>query len=80
MEKATDAIIAPWAQYGVVGAVVLALGFAVVLLWRRNVEQQGAHLADVRAFGEKYADLLGKKIESDNALAGVMNLIKERVK
>lgn len=80
MDQATNAIIAPWAQLGIVGSVVLALGVALVLLWRRNGELQSAHLADVKACGDRYADLLGRKIESDNALANVMAMLKDRLK
>lgn len=80
MDAAANAIIAPWAQLGLVGSVVLALGVVVVVQWRRINELVAAHMSDVKACGEKYADLMSKKIESDIALTNVIERIGDRIK
>ena len=80
MDPALNGIIAPWAQLGIVGSVVLALGVTVYLQWRHIVDLYAAHLADVKAAGDKYADVLIKKIESDNALANAIERIGDRIK
>ena len=49
MDPALNGIIAPWAQLGIVGSVVLALGVTVYLQWRHIVDLYAAHLADVKA-------------------------------
>jgi hypothetical protein len=76
----TAAGITPWAQFGIVGAVVVALGFVVWMQWHHIKALGASHLADVKACGDKYADLLGKKIESDNALANALERIGDRIK
>ena len=76
----TTAIIAPWAQLGIVGSVVLALGAVAWMQWHHIKTLGAAHLLDVKACGDRYADLLSKKIESDNALANALDRISERIK
>lgn len=76
----TGAIIAPWAQYGIVGSVVIALGVVAWMQWLHIKTLGEAHLLDVKACGDRYADLLGKKIESDNALANALERIGDRIK
>ena len=49
MDPALNGIVAPWAQLGIVGSVVLALGVTVYLQWRHIVDLYAAHLADVKA-------------------------------
>jgi hypothetical protein len=80
MDPALNAIIGPWAQLGIVGSVVLALGATVYMQWQHIKACSAAHLADVKAFGEKYADVLIKKSESDNALANAIERIGDRIK
>ena len=80
MDPAICGIIAPWAQLGIVGSVVLALGVTVYLQWQHIKEQAAAHLADVKACATSNADLLVKKIESDNALANALERIGDRMK
>lgn len=80
MDPALSGIVAPWAQLGIVGSVVLALGVTVWLQWQHIKDQAAAHLADVKAAGERYADILIKKIESDNALANAIERIGDRIK
>jgi hypothetical protein len=80
MDAATSAIVAPWAQYGILGSVVLALGVVVIFQWRHINDLVAAHMADVKACADRYADLMGKKIESDNALTNVIERIGDRIK
>src|SRR3979490_700570 len=80
MDPALNGIIAPWAQLGIVGSVVLALGVTVYLQWRHIVDLYAAHLADVKACAAANADLLIKKAESDNALANAIERIGDRIK
>jgi hypothetical protein len=80
MDPALNAIIAPWAQLGIVGSIVLALGVTVYLQWRHIVELYAAHLADVKACAASNADLLLKKTESDNALANALERVSDRIK
>jgi hypothetical protein len=80
MDPALNAIIAPWAQLGIVGSIVLALGVTVYLQWRHIVDLYSAHLADVKACAASNADLLLKKTESDNALANALERVSDRIK
>jgi hypothetical protein len=80
MDAAATAIVAPWAQYGILGSVVLALGVVVVFQWRHINYVVAAHMADVKACADRYADLMTKKIESDNALTNVIERIGDRIK
>ena len=52
----------------------------VYLQWQHIKDVTAAHLADVKAFGDKYADVLIKKSESDNALANAIERIGDRIK
>jgi len=52
----------------------------IYLQWQHIKDAAAAHLADVKAFGEKYADLLVKKSDSDNALANAIERIGDRIK
>jgi hypothetical protein len=80
MDPALNGIIAPWAQMGIVGSIVLALGVTVYLQWRHIVDLYAAHLADVKACAASNADLLLKKTESDNALANALERVSDRIK
>jgi len=80
MDPTLNAIIAPWAQLGIVGSIVLALGGTVYLQWRHIVQLYAAHLADVKACATQNADLLIRKTESDNNLANALERISERIK
>lgn len=72
MDRAIDVALAPWAQYGVVGAVVVALSLICWQLWKKLTKTQEAHLAEVRACAASSLDLAMKKIESDNKLASAL--------
>lgn len=72
MEGAATAIIAPWAQLGVVGSAVLALGVVVVMQWRRINAVTDAHSAEIRSCAAQVLDITSKKIESDNKLANAL--------
>ncbi len=80
MDSALNGIIAPWAQVGIVGSIVLALGVTVFLQWRHIVSLYAAHLADVKACAAANADLLLKKTESDSNLANALERISDRIK
>lgn len=79
MDAATTAIIAPWAQYGILGSVVLALGVVVALQWKRINAVIDAHLAEVKACNAQTLDLTVKKIESDNKLADALEGVEKVV-
>lgn len=77
---ATAAIIAPWASYGVVGSVVIALGLWV---WNQKAEikeRTAAHLADVKAYADKYAELLIENSKTQTALASAIERIGDKIK
>ena len=80
MDSTLNGIIAPWAQLGILGSVVLALCVTVYLQWRHIVDLYAAHLADVKACAASNADLLLKKTESDNALANALERVSDRIK
>jgi hypothetical protein len=80
MDSTLNGIVAPWAQLGIVGSVVLALGVTVYLQWRHIVELYAAHLADVKSCAAQNADMLVKKTESDNNLANAIERIGDRIK
>lgn len=79
MEQATQAIIAPWMQYGALGSVVIALGIVVVMQWKRINQVTEAHLAEVRACAAQTLDIATKKIESDNKLATALEGLEKVV-
>lgn len=73
-------ILGPWGQFGVLGAVVVALGWVAFHLWQRLHKAQDAHLAEVRSCAETARELAVKKIESElkmaNALEGLETIVK----
>lgn len=76
----TQAIIAPWMQYGVIGSAVIALGVVAVMQWRHIVDLTAAQLADAKECGNKYADLLAKQIGSLNDMAHVIERLGDKIK
>lgn len=68
----TQAIIAPWMQYGALGSVVIALGVVVMMQWRRINELSAAHLAEVKTCAAQTLDITLKKIEGDHRLADAL--------
>lgn len=79
MEKAADAILAPWQQLGLVGSVVIALAVICVMLWRSREASHAAHLAEVRACAAQTLEITLKKIESDNKLADALEGVERIV-
>jgi hypothetical protein len=75
-----NVIIAPWAQYGVLGSVVLALGGTVWLQWNHIKAVTEAHLSDVKAFGTQYAAALTETAKTNAALAAAIERIGDRIK
>ena len=80
MDPALNSIVGPWGQFGIVGSIVVALGKVRFLQWKHIKECAAAHLADVKACADKHADLMARKIESDNALANALERISDRIK
>lgn len=85
MDAALNAAIAPWAQLGIVGSVVLVLGIVNVLQWKRGATMQltidglhSARLADSKECTTKYTDMLVKNLETNNRMADGMEAF-ERV-
>ncbi len=85
MDPALNSIIGPWGQLGIVGSVVIALGVANVVQWRRNEALQAkcdalhdARLQDSSKCTERYIDMLARKLETDNRMADGMEAF-ERV-
>lgn len=72
-------IIGPWGQFGIVGAVVVALGWAVVHLWHKLHAANDAHLAEVRRCGDEMREMAIKKIESDHKLANALEGVEKIV-
>ena len=79
MDPAISGIIAPWAELGIVGSVVLALGITVYLQWQHIKEQAAAHLADVKACATSNR-AAGQEDRVDNALANALERIGDRMK
>lgn len=81
----TSAIIGPWAQYGIIGSVVIAQGVLNVVLWRWGEGKQKsidalheARRADVERCGDRFIDMLTKNLETQNRMADGMEAF-ERV-
>lgn len=76
----TNVIIAPWAQYGIAGSVVVALGAVCFMQWKHIKEQSAAHLADVKGFAKEYALLLVENNKTMTALASAIERIGDKIK
>jgi hypothetical protein len=74
-----NSILGPWAQLGIVGSVVIALGLCVIYLWRQLTDSRAAHLAEVKACAAQTLDIAMKKIESDNNLARALEGVEKIV-
>lgn len=80
MDPALNSVIAPWGQLGIVGSVVIGLGVVAWRLWGSVTEAKAAHLADVKAYADKYAELLIKNSETMTALANAIERIGDKIK
>ena len=69
----TAAGLAPWAQMGILGSVVIALAGTVVLLWRQLDRRTESHLQAVQRCHDQTLDITVRKIESDNKLAHALD-------
>ena len=85
MDPALNHILAPWAQYGVLGSVVIALGVVNIVQWRRNEALQGrcdalqeARRQDSEKCGERFVEMLVRNLETQNRMADGMEAF-ERV-
>lgn len=72
MNDPVSAVMGPWAQLGIVGSVVIALGIVCVFLWRALSDSKKDHLAEVKFCAAQMLDVTVKKIESDNKLADAL--------
>lgn len=84
-------VLGPWGQLGISGAVVVALGLVAWRLWEyakarevvHDTETQvvrDAHLADVKAYADKYADILVENAKTQTALATAIERIGDKIK
>jgi hypothetical protein len=90
MDPASGAVtilLAPWAQLGAIGAIVVGLGLIGWILWKKLEASRAEtnlaraeHLADVKSFGEKYAEALLENSKSNAALAVAIDRIGDRIK
>lgn len=80
MDAATNAIIGPWAQFGVWGSVTLALGVVVIFLYRALDKRTEAHMAAVQQCHDKTLDMTVKQIDSQNRMSDSLDGLKDVVK
>ena len=73
-------IMGPWGQLGIVGSVVLALGAVCYLQWNHIKAITSAHLADVKTYGEKYAEILLENSKTQTALANAIERLGDKIK
>jgi hypothetical protein len=72
-------LIGPWGQFGIWGAVVVALGWAVLHLWKNLNESRTAHLTEVRRCGDEMRDMAVKQIDSNHKLASALEGVERIV-
>jgi hypothetical protein len=90
MDPASGAVtilLAPWAQLGAIGAIVVGLGLIGWILWKKleasraeTNQARAEHLADVKSFGKEYAEALLENSKSNAALAVAIDRIGDRIK
>lgn len=80
MDPTLNSILGPWGQFGIIGSVVIALGATVFLQWHHIKTLSAAHLADVKAYGDKYAELLIENSKTQTALANAIERIGDKIK
>jgi hypothetical protein len=73
-------VLGPWAQLGIVGSVVIALGYVVWLQWQHINKVTADHLADVKMFGTQYAAALTETSKTNSQLAAAIERIGDRIK
>lgn len=73
MDAATNAIIGPWAQYGALGSVVLALGFICWRLWAALDKRTEAHMEAVEKCHSTTLDITVKNIEAQNRMSEALD-------
>lgn len=84
---AATILLAPWAQLGAIGAIVVGLGWFGWKVWSKldasraeTDKARAEHLADVKQFGEKYAEALLENAKSNQTLAAAIDRIGDRIK
>ena len=85
MDAAAQVALAPWAQYGILGSVVIVLVLVNIVQWRDRTELlktindlHQARLADSDRGTVRYVDMLTKNAEIMNRMADGMEAF-ERV-
>ena len=85
MDSAISVALAPWAQYGILGSVVIVLALVSVAQWRDRMallkridELHDARLADSERCTARYVDMLTRNSEILNRMADGMEAF-ERV-
>jgi hypothetical protein len=86
MDSAINTALAPWAQYGILGSVVIVLALVNVVQWRDRVALlkviaglHEARLADSKECTSKYVDMLTRNIETNNRMADGMEAFERIV-
>lgn len=80
MNDPVNTLMAPWAQFGIVGAVVIALAIVVIHLWQKLNTTQSTLLAKVEVNADNMRDLAVKQIDSNNKLANSLDGLETVVK
>lgn len=73
-------LLAPWAQLGVIGAVVVGLALIGWKLWSALEASRAEHIGDVKAFAKEYSDAMLENAKSNATLAQAIDRIGERIK
>jgi hypothetical protein len=77
MTDPVSTLMAPWAQLGIVGAVVMALGWAVWHLWHKLQEQHTAYIAEVKSCAHEMRELVASKIQSEHKMADALEGLRD---
>ena len=75
-----QAIVGPWAQYGIAGSVVIALGFVCWRLWGALDKRTEAHMAAVAKCHEQTMEITLKNIEAQNRMSDALDNNSEVMK
>lgn len=87
MDPAITALLGPIQQLGVIGSIIIGLGIIAWLLWTRTKElyidvtaTRALHLADVKQYADKYAEILAESAKTQTALANAIDRIGDKIK
>lgn len=81
------ALLGPLGPLGLAGSALIAAGWIIVKLWKRSDDKDNVikevvqkHLADVKEFGAKYAEVIVENSKTNTVLAGAIERLGERIK